>query len=294
MVNDLNQYYRYHRCKGHSTDDCKILKRDIENLIQKGFLKNFVACHDRSKSPHRDKNAPPRRGQEQTRANKGTLNVISGGFAVGGETSGAREVYALQISGNALTGKRPTEQREVIISFSKCEMKHVTCPQEDTFVIAAEIDDYDVKRVLIDSGSSTDVFFLDALKKMGRSKKDMKKVNFPLMGFASQATYPVGAITSPVFTLNVMFIVVGAHASYNAILGRYTLNTHRMVHFLYHQMMKFSTLHAIRVVKGGHPMARTCYVHSMYRHVLKKKKSLMIQTEKGPKEDRSRPQPVND
>lgn len=39
---DLDQYCWYHRCKGHITDDCKILKRDIVILIQKGFLKNFV------------------------------------------------------------------------------------------------------------------------------------------------------------------------------------------------------------------------------------------------------------
>lgn len=66
-------------------------------------------------------------------------------------------------------------------------------------VIAVEIGGYDVKRVLIDSGNSTNVLFLDALKKMIRNEKDLKKVNSPLMGFASTTIYPVGVITLPVY-----------------------------------------------------------------------------------------------
>lgn len=60
-----------------------------------------------------------------------------------------------------MAGKRPLKEEDVAISFSEAEMEHVTCPHEDTFVI------YDVKQVLIDLGSSTDVLFLDTLKKMG-------------------------------------------------------------------------------------------------------------------------------
>lgn len=96
--------------------------------------------------------------------------------------------------------------------------------------------------VLILMGNSTDVLFLDALKKMVRSKKDLKKVNFSLMGFASNMTYPVGAFTLPLYlgegwktlTINVIFIVADASTSYNAILASSTLNPHQMVHSTYH------------------------------------------------------------
>lgn len=106
---------------------------------------------------------------------------------------------------------------------------------------------------------------MEALKKMGRSKKDLKNVNFPLMGFASNTTYLVGAITLSVYkgerwktlTINITFIVVAASDSYNAILRRSTLNPHIMVHSTYHQMMKFLTPHNIGVVRGNQPMART-------------------------------------
>lgn len=225
------------------------------------------------------------------------MNVISDGFTAGGETSGAREVYVSQILGTILAGKHPREEKEVIISFSESEMVHVTRSHEDALAITAEIDDYDIKRVLIDSGGSTDKIYLDTLKKMGRSEKDLQKVNYPLMGFASQMTYAVGAITLLVYlgegwkalTLNVTFIVVDAPISYNAILGCSTLNPKRIVHSTYHQMMKFSTPHGIGVVKGDQPMVRTCYIHSVRRHVLKGKESLAIQTEEDPREERSHP-----
>lgn len=76
------------------------------------------------------------------------------------------------------------------ISFSEEENEHVTCTHEDDLMITAELDEYDVKKVLIDSSSSTYVIFLDALKEMDKSEKDLKKVNFPLMGFVSNGNFP--------------------------------------------------------------------------------------------------------
>lgn len=106
------------------------------------------------------------------------------------------------------------------------------------------------------------------------------------MGFSSNA------ITLPVYigegwkalTINVTFIIVDAPTSYNAIFGRSNLNPHRMVHPTYHRMMKLSTPHVIGVVSGDQPVAHTCYVHYVRRHVLKRKERLAIQTEKDPRE----------
>lgn len=69
-------------------------------------MNNFLARHERSRSPRRYRNVSPRTGKEYIRAKKGTLNVINGGFVVEGERSNAREVYASQISKTALVGKK--------------------------------------------------------------------------------------------------------------------------------------------------------------------------------------------
>lgn len=119
---------------------------------------------------------------------------------------------------------------------------------------------------------------------MGKREKDLKKVNFALMGFTSITTYPVGVITLWVYlgyewktlTIKVTFIVVNAPTSYNSIQGHSTLKLHQMVHSIYHQLMKFQTPHRIGVVRGDKPVARSCYVHSVCHHFLKKKESLSI------------------
>lgn len=55
-------------------------------------------------------------------------------------------------------------------------MKHVISLHDETLVINVEIDDFDVKIVLVDSGSSTDLFFIVTLLAIGKTKRDLKKV----------------------------------------------------------------------------------------------------------------------
>lgn len=42
MAKNLIVYCRYHKTRGHHTDNYHILKRDIEALIQQWYLKNFI------------------------------------------------------------------------------------------------------------------------------------------------------------------------------------------------------------------------------------------------------------
>lgn len=91
-------------------------------------------------------------------------------------------------------GKSPHPEEAIVISFTE-DLAHVTTPHNDVLVITTEVGGCDMKRILIGGGSSTDILFLDAFEKMGKSNRDMKRVNFPLIGFASRTTYPVGAIT---------------------------------------------------------------------------------------------------
>lgn len=150
-------------------------------------------------------------------------------------------------------------------------MGHVTSPHEDTLVFTTDIDGYYVNGELIDSGSSIVDLFLDALKKMGKGVKDLKKVNFPLMAFASKATYLVGSITLPVYlsegwkslTANVTFIVVDAPTSYNAILGAFNSESPQNGSLHLPLIGEISNATWNRVVKGDQPAERNYYVHSV-------------------------------
>ena len=41
-IYDKNKYYRFHKDYGHYTEDCRDLKEQIEELIQKGKLQKYV------------------------------------------------------------------------------------------------------------------------------------------------------------------------------------------------------------------------------------------------------------
>lgn len=116
------------------------------------------------------------------------------------------------------------------MSFSDEDLSHVASSHEDALVITEEVNAYDVKRIHIDLGSSTDVLFLEAYMGMEKSMTNLKKIGFPLIGIAGRTTYHLGAIRLSVVVgdgwkaqrMKNTFIVVDASNSYNAILGHTT------------------------------------------------------------------------
>lgn len=51
MGRDENNFWQYHKAKDYKTINCKILKREIENLNQRGLLKNMIAKKEHGYSP---------------------------------------------------------------------------------------------------------------------------------------------------------------------------------------------------------------------------------------------------
>ena len=79
---------------------------------------------------------------------------------------------------------------------------------------------------------------------------------------------PVGTISLPVvvgaypqkITKNVNFLVVDCLSSYNAIIGRPTLNSWKAITSTYHLSVKFPTEHGVGQVQGDQLAARECYL----------------------------------
>ena len=97
---DTTKYYKFHKDHMHRTDDCIQLKKEIKFLIQRGHLFRYVAPEDRNQAP-----PPPPRQLAPTHHQQplGEINVISGGFAGGGESRSARKAHLRSIrSGETL------------------------------------------------------------------------------------------------------------------------------------------------------------------------------------------------
>lgn len=59
--------------------------------------------------------------------------------------------------------KRPRPAECVAISFSDEDMGDIFSPHDDALVITVGVNGFDMERVLIHTGSSVDILFVDAL-----------------------------------------------------------------------------------------------------------------------------------
>ena len=106
---------------------------------------------------------------------------------------------------------------------------------------------------------------------MGISRERLIPTNAPLVGFGGTRVLPLGAITLSVVVGNypqqiakdVTFLVVDCSSAYNAILGRPTLNSWKVVTSTYHLMIKFPTNYSVGELRGNQVAARECYVAMM-------------------------------
>ncbi|KAK2999905.1 hypothetical protein RJ639_023671 [Escallonia herrerae] len=212
----------FHNDHGHTTDNCGSLKRAIEALIKRGQLRKFVAPGD-----GRQQTPPAMEEREDREENAGTINTISGGIAAGGSSGKARKAYAREV---CLTSRPPNKKLKTVpaatITFSDDDSKGIKTPHDDPLVITIKAGNFDVKRVLIDNGSSAEILFHDAFEKMNIPTDRLRKMDTPLYGFSNHLVAVEGIIALPVaigtppaqtnFMLD--FVVVKVPSAYNAIL----------------------------------------------------------------------------
>ncbi|XP_075479440.1 uncharacterized protein LOC142520323 [Primulina tabacum] len=126
-------------------------------------------------------------------------------------------------------------------------------------------------RVFIDSGSSVNVIFKEALVQMDLQGYHLEAVETAFFGFAGHVVYPKGEIVLPLTlgsqdlkkTVMTSFTVVDSPSSYKIILGRLAMNELRAVASTYHQKIKFPMGDQVGEVRGDQPSSRKCYVEAV-------------------------------
>ena len=85
-----------------------------------------------------------------------------------------------------------------LIVFSDEDFRGAHHPHDDAFVVSMTIANYNVRRILMDNGSSADILYWDAFKQMGIAKEKLDPAPTPLLGFAGESVLPEGSVTLPV------------------------------------------------------------------------------------------------
>ena len=176
--------------------------------------------------------------------------MIVGGTATAESSKKARKTYLRMVHSVQLTGSVPKMPRigNPVIHFSEDDARRLHHPHDDALVVSLQIGDYNMHRVLVDNDSSADILYYLAFQQMRIDWDRLTPTNAPLVGFGGTKVFPLGAITLVVtvgdypqqITKEVTFLVVDCSSTYNAILGRLTLNSWKAVTSTYHLMIKFS------------------------------------------------------
>ncbi|KAL5571130.1 hypothetical protein UlMin_020727 [Ulmus minor] len=239
---DNTKYCRYHRDIGHITEECRVLKDEIERLIQRGQLRNYVRNGDQQpRQPAQENQQPGQEGEDID------VRVIIGGPTTG-DTNRARKNYARQARSEPFPhqinlaehkNKAPRLSNEPII-FTEEEASGLWYPHKDAIIVSLRIASRKVYKILIDNGSSFDPIKSALYGFTGDTIHSEGVLNFPV----ELGTHPCQHIQS------VEFVVVDCPSSYNAIIGRPTLNAIRAVTSTYHLLVKFPTVGGIGILKG--------------------------------------------
>ena len=115
-VHNKRKYCRFHKDHRHYTEDCRDLKEQIEELIQKGKLQKYIKKGDSSR--YRDSNKDHREGPQRDEDRippcpqnaKGEIRTITGGPSTGGSFKSLRKPYQRQV--NSVHSQPPPKQRQ--------------------------------------------------------------------------------------------------------------------------------------------------------------------------------------
>jgi hypothetical protein len=144
---------------------------------------------------------------------------------------------------------------------------------DDPMVITLHIFNWNVKRILVDPGSSTDILYYDAYTRLGLNAEQLQPFKGTLAGFTGEQVHVRGHITlntpfdsgANTKTIWVRYLVVNSPASYNVILECPSFNLLGAFLSRKYLIMKYPLENeGVETIKGDQKIARECY-HNSFR-----------------------------
>ncbi|GKB41103.1 reverse transcriptase domain-containing protein [Tanacetum coccineum] len=217
-----NKFYDFHNDKGHNTDECLQLKKQIKELVRAGKLSHLIK--------------EIKQGRNQTKVEKKEAPAKDKSLAI----------YMVQ------PWHRATRQK-VTQSFacvSEITFPPLTSSQgiEGPLIIEAEISGHIIYPMYVDGGSSTEVLYEHCFNRLRPEiKSQMVPTTTPLIGFSGETIWPLGQLRLLVVIVDadhsikawINFIIMRSPSPYNGIIGRSGIREIQAVPSTAHGMLKF-------------------------------------------------------
>ncbi|XP_048619911.1 uncharacterized protein LOC125590395 [Brassica napus] len=177
----------FHRDHSHKTEDFVALKIEVNELLRKGYLREFLSekakSHLSKKTTGKPTEAAPVSPPRQDRV----IHVISGGS----EISGISHAAVKKSTWNAKHGLEAAKPKRLLlgtneISFTAKEQEKVLTPHHDTMFISLSVAKCLVKMIMVDNGSSSNIIFQATYKDLGLDEGALTRRTTPLIGFSGE------------------------------------------------------------------------------------------------------------
>ncbi|GJV53941.1 reverse transcriptase domain-containing protein [Tanacetum coccineum] len=236
-----NKFYDFHNDKGHSTDECIQLKKQIEELVRAGKLSHLIK--------------EIKQGRDQTKNGKKEAPTKDKSLAN----------YMIQ-------PWHKTTRQKMTQSFAR--INEIMFPplttskgMEGPLVIETEIGGHMIHRMYVDGGSSTEVLYEHCFNRLRPEiKSQMVSATTSLTGFSRETIWPLGQLRLLVTIGDVYhstkawmnFMIVRSLSPYNGIIGRSGIREIRAVPSTAHGMLKFSVDGGIVTIRSPILMPAEC------------------------------------
>ncbi|GJT89818.1 reverse transcriptase domain-containing protein [Tanacetum coccineum] len=217
-----NKFCDFHNDKGHSTDECMQLKKQIEELVRAGKLSHLIK--------------EIKQGRDQPKVGKKEVPAKDKSMAI----------YMIQ-PWHRMTRQKVTQSFERV---SKITFPSLTTSSgtEGPLVIEAEIGGHTIHRMYVDGGSSTEVLYEHCFNRLRPEiKNQMVPATTSLTGFSGETIWPLGQLRLLVTIGDadhstkawMNFMIVRSLSPYNGIIGRPGIREIQAVPSTAHGMLKF-------------------------------------------------------
>ncbi|KAM1903719.1 hypothetical protein ACFX13_041196 [Malus domestica] len=185
---DQTKYCAFHKGPGHTTNDCAIWRRYLEQLMKEGKCDQYI---DRLAKHLGATNNSKKRKIQQARS----VNQVQAIDAVPGP----------------------------IVDFTEQDTEGVDFPHDDSLVISVQLAHTILDRVMVDNGSLVNLLQLSLIQKMGLESTIQRKAKI-LIRFNGHTSTVIGNftldVTSPLIISSQTFMIVNSTSPHNEILGR--------------------------------------------------------------------------